>query len=500
MSVLLVIDDDPLVQRVFSRVFENAEGMDVSVFGAETIAAGIDAMAQLRPDVVVLDVKLPDGSGLDGFKQIHDIDPKVPVIFITAGGTSSTAIEAMKLGAYDYLLKPLDFAQVRKLVGRAVETSRAMHVPVDIAGVDPPVEAANDVLVGRCPAIQSVYKEIGRAAPQNVNVLIRGESGTGKELVARAIYHHSLRSSGPFLAINCAAIPEQLLESELFGHEKGAFTGADRQRIGKFEQCTGGTIFMDEIGDMTPQTQSKVLRLLEDQVFERVGGSESIKTDVRIIAATNRNLEEMVADGDFRGDLFFRLNVFSIHLPPLRERGEDVLLLLEHFLARFNKQFTRDIQGFSPDALDLLFAYEWPGNVRELQSALKQAMLRATGPVLVPEFFSDAVRRPSELSAAPATCGEPGDGDWPELIDQRIRDGAEELYAEMQQRMDRILLTRVLQATDGNQLQAAKILGITRGTLRSKIRALGLEISRVVHAKGSESLVDDPAAVSAHSQ
>ena len=236
--------------------------------------------------------------------------------------------------------------------------------------------------------MQEVYKAIGRVAPQDVTVLILGESGTGKELVARAIYQHSRRAAGPFLAINCAAIPETLLESELFGHEKGAFTGADRRRIGKFEQCHGGTLFLDEIGDMTPLTQTKVLRVLQEQQFERVGGNETIQTDVRVIAATNRDLEQLIAAGQFRSDLYYRLNVFTIRLPPLRERDDDLPLLVMHFLRRFSRELGKDTYGIAPEALDVLRRHPWPGNVRELQSVLKQALLQATGPILAPESLA----------------------------------------------------------------------------------------------------------------
>ncbi len=493
MPVLLVIDDDPLILHVFRRLFEET---DVKLLTEETAAAGMLAMERDRPDVVILDVMLPDLSGLEAFRQVHQIDAKVPVIFITAGGASDTAIEAMKLGAYDYLLKPLDFKQVREVVGKAFEISRSMHTPVDLTGGTEALETSADVLVGRCQGIQTVYKEIGRAAPQDVMVLVRGESGTGKELVARAIYHHSRRSEGPFLAINCAAIPENLLESELFGHEKGAFTGADQQRIGKFEQCTGGTLFMDEIGDMTPSTQSKILRLLEDQAFERVGGTETIKTDVRIIAATNRNLEEMVENSQFRGDLFFRLNVFNIALPPLRDRADDILLLLEHFLARFNRDLNKDVQGISPDALEMLTEYHWPGNVRELQSVLKQALLRANGPLLVADFFPEYIIQAGQLGTPGIDQDRHTVSNLGQFIRTQLETHSENLYAQTQELMERTLLTEVLRHTEGNQLQAAKILGITRGTLRTKIRALGISINRVVlPERESTSLAStDPAA------
>jgi two-component system nitrogen regulation response regulator GlnG len=322
--------------------------------------------------------------------------------------------------------------------------------------------------------MQEVYKAIGRVAAQDVTVLIAGESGTGKELVARAVYQHSRRADRPFLAINCAAIPEPLLESELFGHEKGAFTGAERRRIGKFEQCSGGTLFLDEVGDMAPLTQSKVLRLLQEQRFERLGGNETIHTDVRLLAATNHDLEVLVAEGRFRQDLYYRLSVFTIRLPPLRERGDDLPLLVQHYLRRFSRELGKDVQAVAPEALDRLRRWPWPGNVRELQSVLKQALLQAAGPVLLPEFLDPAL---GQRPAAPA------DGEPPDLghfIDERLRAGSEDLYEETLRRMERLLLTRVLQHTGGNQLQAARLLGITRGSLRTKIRDLGITIARSV--------------------
>jgi two-component system nitrogen regulation response regulator GlnG len=296
--------------------------------------------------------------------------------------------------------------------------------------------------------------------------------------VARAIYQHSKRASGPFLAINCAAIPETLLESELFGHEKGAFTGAERKRIGKFEQCSGGTLFLDEIGDMSPLTQTKLLRVLQEQRFERVGGNETVQTDVRVIAATNNDLEELVGAGRFRNDLYYRLNVFSIRLPPLRERPEDLPLLVEHFVRRFSRELGKDVQQIAPDALAVLARYPWPGNVRELQSVLKQALLQATGRVLVPDFLPEAVRaEPGACEPPPSPGAAP---EWDRFVADRLRAGSQGLYAEGLALMERQLLTSVLRHTHGNQLQAAKILGITRGSLRTKIRALGIKIERAV--------------------
>jgi two-component system, NtrC family, nitrogen regulation response regulator GlnG len=477
MPSLLVIDDDASVLQIFRRVFQDT---DTIVHTAQSGSEGLELVKRHRPDTVILDIVLPDESGLEMFEKVHRLDPKVPVIFITAGGASDTAIEAMKLGAFDYLLKPLDFPKVRELVGRAFEIRRFMHVPVAMSE-DSQSNGVGDALIGRCPAMQEVYKAIGRVAPQNVTVLIHGESGTGKELIARAIYQHSPRAAGRFLAVNCAAIPEALLESELFGHEKGSFTGADSKRIGKFEQCSGGTLFLDEVGDMTPLVQSKVLRVLQEQRFERVGGNETIATDVRIIAATNRDLETMVGKSEFRPDLYYRLNGFSIKLPPLRERSEDIVVLLEHFLHRFSRELGKDVCDVSPGALDCLIQYRWPGNVREFQSVLKQAILQAIGPVLLPGFLPPAVRSGDHHHNGESHSPRGEIAALETFVDERIAANSTDLHAEMLAYVERIVLTRVLRHTNANQSTAAKILGITRGSLRNKIRTLGIRIDQVVN-------------------
>ena len=476
MPTLLVVDDEPSILHFFRRAFP---GPEVRLLTAATADEGLAAVEGERPDVVVLDINLAGESGLDTFRRIHAIDPKVPVIFITGHGTADTAIEAMRLGAYEYLLKPLELDQLTDLVERAFAISRLMRVPATIPQEHEAVTTA-DALVGRSPVMQAVYKAVGRVAPQDVTVLIQGESGTGKELVARAVYHYSKRAQGPFLAVNCAAIPENLLESELFGHEKGAFTGADRRRIGKFEQASGGTLFLDEIGDMTPLTQTKILRVLQGQEFERVGGNELIRADVRVIAATNRNLEKMVAEGTFRGDLFYRLNVYTIHLPPLRERGDDLKLLVEHFVRRFSRELEKDVRDVSPEAMDLLCRYPWPGNVRELQSVIKQALLGSTGPVILPEFLPLAVRR-GEAAGATFNFGE-----LTAYIEDQLRAESTSLYADYQALTDRHLLGLVLRHTGGNLSRASRVLGITRATLRSKLAALGMTAERPAPAEGVE--------------
>jgi two-component system, NtrC family, nitrogen regulation response regulator GlnG len=480
MPVLLAIDDDASILDCFRYVFPEPE---VTLLTARSAAEGYQLFAQRRPDAVILDVRLPDLSGLEAFRRLHGLDDKIPVILVTGHGSAETAIEAMRLGAYDYVVKPLDPDHLTELVGRAFEVSRLRRVPA-IVPHDRPAEAAADLLIGSGPAMQGVYKAIGRVAPQDVTVLILGESGTGKELVARAIYHYSGRAAGPFLAINCAAIPETLLESELFGHEKGAFTGADRKRIGKFEQCSGGTLFLDEIGDMTPLTQAKILRVLQEQRFERVGGNETVHTDVRLIAATNRDLERLMAAKTFRADLYYRLNVYMIRLPPLRERGGDLPLLAEYFLNRFSRDLGKEVRGIAPEALALLSRYRWPGNVRELESTIKQALLETTGPVLGPESLPAALRSAGGDGSSLTAESQPGQVCLTRFIRQQLQAGSTTLYAELLEVVERQLLTEVLRHTSGNQSQAARILGITRPTLRAKLVALGLSAERFASEDG----------------
>src|SRR5262245_21344153 len=360
MAHLLLIDDDVAV--IPEQVRQAFPGPRHRVVVAGTGAKGVEHVRTELPDVILLDLRLPDQSGLEVYQHIRRIDARIPVIFVTMAKTADAAIEAMKEGAYDYLFKPLDLHQLRRVVGEALEVARRMREPAVLAEAapDPDVEGA---IVGSCSAMQEVYKAIGRVAGQDVPVLITGESGTGKEMVARAIYQHGPRAKAPFLALNCAAIPETLLESELFGHEKGAFTGADRRRIGKFEQVSGGTLFLDEIGDMPLALQAKILRVLQEQAFERLGGSETIRTDVRLIAATHRDLKTASAQGKFRPDLYYRLGVFTIHLPPLRERGEDLPLLVRHYLRRFNRELGRQVQEVDPEAMERLRRNTWPGNI-----------------------------------------------------------------------------------------------------------------------------------------
>lgn len=480
MPTILVIDDDRAVLLLVAKALSES---DVEVLTAGSAEEGLAAVRNHKPDTVLLDVQLPDESGLEIVTQIHSLDPKLPVVFITVSDKSDTAIEAMRLGAYDFLLKPLDVGQVQDIVERTLNTRRMMQVPVTLADGGIQEESdTDDQMLGCSPRMLEVYKEIGRVASQDVTVLIYGESGTGKELVARAIYQHSERGERPFLAVNCAALSETLLESELFGHEKGAFTGADRRRIGKFEQSTGGTIFLDEVGDMSPLVQSKVLRLLQEQKFERVGGTETIETDVRIISATNRDIERMIEDGEFRLDLFHRLNGYRIDLPPLRERSDDVGILIHYFLHQLSRKLGKDVASISAEVSQLLHDYSWPGNIRELQTVLRKAVLKATGPVLVPEFLPEAVRVDKNSKDAPSDSTDMPPADLSRFVDQQSAVGSNNLYAETIEMTERYLVTRVLRETNGNQSKAAQILGISRGSLRNKIRTLRISIEHVVQS------------------
>jgi two-component system nitrogen regulation response regulator GlnG len=477
MAHLLLIDDDPaLIEEQVRQAFP-APAHRVEVAG--TGAAGLDDVRADPPDVILLDLRLPDQSGLEVFQQIRSIDTRIPVIFITVVTGADAAIEAMKHGAYDYLFKPLSLHQLRRVVGEAIYVARRMRQPAVVAETspDPDVDGA---ILGSCPAMREVYKAIGHVVSQDVTVLITGESGTGKELVARAIYQHGCRAQAPFLALNCAAIPETLLESELFGHEKGSFTGADRRRIGKFEQCNNGTIFLDEVGDMPLALQAKVLRVLQEQAFERVGGNETVRTDVRLIAATHRDLKAWLEEGRFRGDLYYRLSAFTIDLPPLRERGDDLPMLVRYYLHRFGREMGREVVEVAPTAMDRLRDYSWPGNIRELQNVLRQALLRARGKELLPEFLPELPADPDWIESTSDSAPPGRSPDLDSFIRRRLAAGSVGLHEETLRWVERILLPIVLEHTQGNQRQAAQILGIARQTLRSKLRELGVTIQSSV--------------------
>lgn len=476
MAKLLLVDDEPNVLYSLELALASDE---VAVATARTGKEAIAVARRESPDAVILDVRLPDMSGLDLFDALRAIDSRLPAIIITAFTSTETAIEAMKRGAFEYLLKPVDMHQLHEVVARAIALQRMQRVPAQIDPVEDDPTA--DAIIGRCPAMQEVYKAIGRIAPQDVAVLIVGESGTGKELVARALYQHSQRAGKPFLAINCAAIPDTLLESELFGHEKGAFTGADRQRVGKFEQCHGGTILLDEVGDMAPATQAKMLRLLQQQQFERVGGGDTLRVDVRVIAATNRSLDDMVATGKFREDLLYRLNGFTIHLPALRDRKADIPLLVDHFLTVANRKTGKSVRAVAPEVRQLLEAHAWPGNVRELQSAIRFAVVQTIGDVMTPDCLPQAIRDCLGRDSA----GDRSGGlrlEVAAFIQELLDKGDDEIYRKVSLAVDRVVLEMILRHVDWNQVHASELLGMSRTTLRAKLQSLGLSMSRQLTA------------------
>ena len=470
MNKVLLIDDEADVQYSFRRIFDSSE---IQLTTAGSGEEGLKIFPKLKPDLIIMDVRMGGITGLETLRRLREIDSKQLVIMMTAFGTTQTAIEAMKLGAYDYLLKPFDVPKLKQLVADALKTARDMK---QMVSYQPLLESEDYELgiIGRSEPMQNVFKLIGQLAASDATALITGESGTGKELVARAIYHHSKRSEQTFLAINCAAIPENLLESELFGHERGAFTGATTQRIGKFEQCDRGTIFLDEIGDMSPATQTKMLRVLQSGTFERVGGNKSVKVSVRVIAATNKPLEKAVAAKEFREDLFYRLNVVRIHLPPLRDRRDDIPLLTNYFLKKFSKAQNTRPKSIATEAVSILEKYDWPGNVRELENVLQRAVVVAKGEMILRgDLPPEAVGRPKTFSLGEenVSVSSPsgGKGDLASLARQLFEWARQDSKLKLIPAVERELIIHALLETKGNQVQAAKLLGITRATLRKRV-------------------------------
>jgi two-component system, NtrC family, nitrogen regulation response regulator GlnG len=471
MSKLLVVDDEPLICQSFHWVFATGE---VEVTTAGTIEEGWRRVEADQPDVIVLDLQLPDGSGLDLFERIHKADPNRPVIFLTAHGTADTAIEAMKHGAFDYLGKPFELDQMSELLNRAFEASRQSK-----SSIDPPEAPPRDRIVGKSLQVREISKQIGRVAPLDVSVLILGESGTGKELVARALHDHSRQAAQVFLAINCAAIPEGLVESELFGYEPGAFTGASQRRIGRLEQADKGTLFLDEIGDMPLPVQAKILRFLQNQTFERVGGRKPITTRVRVLAATNHDLERLIAEGRFRSDLYYRLKEVTIHVPPLRDRIEDVFDLAFHFLTQFSRKSGRDIRDIDPEVLSVLRAYRWPGNVRELRSFINEAAIRTSGrTILLSSLPRDLLADFPDMPAETAGVNEVQAANVIANIEAMLTTNQKDMYHRVVGAVEKELITRVLRHTKGHLGNACECLGIDRKTLRNKMRELGLTVDK----------------------
>ena len=475
MSKLLLIDDEADVQYSFQRIFDSP---DIELTTASSGEEGLRLIPKLKPDLVIMDVRMGGITGLETLRRLRHLDSKLLVILMTAYGTTQTAIEAMKLGAYDYLLKPFDVPKLKEIVLNALKAASDMR---QVVSYQPLLEKEDYELgiVGRSESMQQVFKLIGQLAASDATALISGESGTGKELVARAIYHHSNRSGQPFLAVNCAAIPEQLLESELFGHERGAFTGATLQRIGKFEQCNHGTLFLDEIGDMTPATQTKILRVLQSGAFERVGGNQPIRTDVRLIAATNRPLEQAVAARQFREDLFYRLNVVRVHVPPLRARRGDIRLLVNYFLKTFAKDQQQAPKSIAPGVIRALEKYHWPGNVRELENVIRRALVVAKGDAILlsdlPAEITGQGLAAAGAAAVSLPAGEGSASDIAALARLLFQWARRDPKLRIIPAVERELIVQALKESQGNQVHAAKLLGITRATLRKRVEKFRIQ-------------------------
>ncbi|MBF0301953.1 MAG: sigma-54-dependent Fis family transcriptional regulator [Desulfamplus sp.] len=476
MKRILIIDDDKQLSLSFRKIL-GQDGYDTHA--AYTGTEGITMVDLVKPDLVILDIRLPDMSGMEVFEAIHPKHPKLPVIIITAHGTTETAIQAMKNGAFDYIYKPFDVPEMLALIEKGIEAGRCMSSPVD---VNPEAElfTQREAIVGNSPQMLTIYKEIGKVASTDATVLIRGESGTGKELAARAVYNYSSRSEKPFMVINCVAIPETLLESELFGYEKGAFTGASHRRVGKIEQARGGTVFLDEIGDMPMNIQAKFLRLLQENSIERLGGKDVVPVDVRIIAATNRDLEKAVADGTFREDLYYRLQVITITLPPLRERKGDIAILSHYVLTRLSAEMGTSNPGISPEAMQKMNGYEWPGNIRELSNVLKKAMIFNRGVQIQPEDLAihEASSYPDtgtdNFVSYSASSSEDRVREW--IRQCLLADKDDKVFDSCLDYVAELLIIESLNITGGNRSKAAKLLGISRPTFHSKIEKYQIKI------------------------
>ena len=470
MQTILIVDDDKSIRYSLKRMMEGK----YSILTAQNGEEALKRVKESFPDLILMDIKMPGRSGIDVLREIKLIDPKSPVIIMTAYGTTETAIEAMKYGAFDYILKPFPIPQMKGLVEKALSLRTMMKQEVIYASPEGEESDEGERIIGSSPKMQEIYKIVGQIAPSDVTVLLRGESGTGKELFARAIYQHSSRSNLPFLPVNCAAIPDTLLESELFGHEKGSFTGATSRRIGKLEQCQGGTIFLDEIGDMSLSTQAKLLRVLQEKNFERLGGTETIKVDIRLIVATNKDLEEAIGNGKFREDLYYRLNVVSIMIPPLKERKEDIPGLVSYFLKKFNRELKKAIVGITPSAMAKIASYGWPGNVRQLENVLKRAMVLCQGEWILEDqllFEKGWERREAQEESSKKNVEDLLDALFEEFSTASVTPQDLDMISSL----ERGLILRALQKTRGNQLKAAALLGINRSTLRGKMERYNIK-------------------------
>jgi len=468
MHTILVIDDDDQLRISFCKLLKEENYAVISSASGE---AGIDIVEQNPLDLVILDMRLPGINGMETFKRIKKIDSKLPVIIVTAYGTTQIAIEATKMGAYDYVLKPFDVPEMLNLIEQAIEAGYFMRSPVKVDAS--PDKQSGDAIIGQSRLMQTVYKSIGRVSQTDASVLILGESGTGKELVARAIYQNGIRSDRAFLIINCVAIPENLLESELFGYEKGAFTGASQRHIGKIEQANGGTVFLDEIGDMPLNIQAKILRLLQEKSIERLGGEEIIPVDVRIIAATNKNLEQAIKEEKFREDLYFRLKVVTLELPPLRDRRDDITSLISYYMVKFSNELKIDNPGIQEDALNLLNQYDWPGNVRELSNLIQKVLIFNRGAPISMTDLEQVINK-NEKSKLLENVEINDIKAW---VRQLLSNKSENYkFDDFIDIVSGIVISEALKMTNGNRSQAAKLLNLSRPTMHAKIEKYNIKL------------------------
>ena len=528
-KTILVIDDDSEIRYSLKRVLE-ARGYDVKLAGSGE--EGVEVASELQPAVIFSDNRMQGISGIEALQHIRNCAPNSMVIIMTAYGTTQTAIEAMKFGAFDYIVKPFELKKVLALTEKAFHSWKQHNTDTEAAvpGIDS--RDYEEGMVGSSDVMRDVFKLIGQVAPSDATVMITGESGTGKELVARCIYRHSLRSEGPFIAVNCAAIPENLIESELFGHEKGSFTGATNQKKGRFELADRGTIFLDELGDMTLSTQTKILRVLQEGEIQRVGGTETIKVNVRLVAATNKNLEQMVKDKEFREDLYYRLNVFRLRLPALRERKDDISLIANFLLQKLSSKSGMKLKRLSQDALKLLLTHDWPGNVRELENTIHHSAVLAQSDLILPGDFPTELQAKRTQVLESSVSGNTEDAMVDDSLDCNVEVesamqvasavggvessepvapvvpsipssaavsglGVEMIGASMDREssfdhiykilrkenhralliaMEKEMILRTLKETKGNQLKASEVLGISRSTLRKRIEEFSIEV------------------------
>ncbi|QDR82530.1 sigma 54-interacting transcriptional regulator [Sporomusa termitida] len=452
----MVVDDEDSVRKLLSAVLKR-EGYQVVC--AESGEEALRKFRALPPDLIIMDIRMPNIDGITAFKELRKLSQNVTVILMTAYAAVETAVEAIKLGAFDYVIKPFDIEEVKLLTNRAIQLQKMTEKIFDLNQqlID---SYRLDKIITNSPKMRELCQNIAKIAQSNATVLITGESGTGKELIANTIHYNSRRNSGPFIKINCGALPESLLDSELFGHEKGAFTGAVMRRPGRFEQADHGTLLLDEIGEISPNLQVKLLRVLQEREFERVGGNTTIKTDIRVLAATNRNLAEMVKQGRFRQDLYYRLNVVSLSAPPLRERREDIELLAGYFLQKFTAENEKEIMDFDPDVVKLLENYNWPGNVRELANVVERAVIMSTGSRIFPEDLPDNLRYSSESDLI-STLG--------------LEKISGKTLKEMIKKTECLLIKEALQRNHGNKVKTAKELGVSRRSILYKIQEYELE-------------------------